>query len=200
MIDASRSGDDVLDHALARLEAVVRTRRAHDASRFDSGMAWAFRFVDTVLLRSGGEGQSATARPARDAPDDSWSAWLHRYRQSIRDEWSRVGGALKPAALRLWRLGIARRARDAPAAGPRPADDHAAMRHLSVTHASLSSSGARTNPGKNVLRGLRRLARRRCGGHAPDRLEAHALVHLPFLARPVVQRDQLPLPREHRRA
>jgi hypothetical protein len=90
MIDASKSGDELIENALARLESVIRDHLSNPALTFAASLQRAFRLADMVLLRYGGEGQDTSAHPSLSAPDEYWRTWLTRYNRSVRDEWNRV--------------------------------------------------------------------------------------------------------------
>jgi TIR domain len=95
MIDYSKSGDDMIDDALDRLELIIRNRSSYRGSNFNSEFNRAMRLVDLALLRFGGEGQSTEEDPAVYAPDESWSSWLYYFNQSVYDEWKRIGGSVR---------------------------------------------------------------------------------------------------------
>ena len=90
MIDASKSDDELLENALARLQSVVRDRLSDQAPVFAASLQRTFRLVDMALLRYGGGGQDTLAHPSMSAPDESWRTWLTHYNRSVRDEWNRV--------------------------------------------------------------------------------------------------------------
>ena len=90
MIDASKSADELIENALARLESVIRDHLSNRAPTFAASLQRALRLVDMALLRYGGGGQDISAHPSVSAPDESWRTWRTHYSRSVRDEWNRV--------------------------------------------------------------------------------------------------------------
>ena len=90
MIDATASGDALIETALDRVAQAVTGRGA--SMDFHSDLERATRLVDLALQRRGGEGQIVAGLPAAAGDDAGWEAWLGRYVRSVRDEWRRATG------------------------------------------------------------------------------------------------------------
>lgn len=91
MIDASKSGEEMINEALDKLESIVRNRTELDYEDLDPKFERAVKLVDLALERVGGTGQFIDERPRWSASDEDWSSWMYYYVQSVLDEGNRVG-------------------------------------------------------------------------------------------------------------